>query len=64
MWVLSDTQDPGAAAQEEAAVAAFRAADRDPEQIRYRRRAENTGFKAGNVMEFLDHHAQGIDLML
>lgn len=64
LWVLSDTQDPVAAAAEEAAVAAFRAGDRDPGRVRYRRRAANTGFKAGNVMEFLDHHAAGIDLVL
>jgi membrane glycosyltransferase len=64
LWVLSDTQDPAAAAAEEAELAAFRAADRTPARIRYRRRAANTGFKAGNVMDFLDHHAEGIDLVL
>ena len=58
LWVLSDTQDPVAAAAEEAAVAAL------PIPVRYRRRVENTGFKAGNVMDFLDHHADGIDLVL
>jgi len=64
LWVLSDTQDPVAATTEAAAVAAFRAADGDPGRVRYRRRVENVGFKAGNVMEFLDHHADGIDLVL
>jgi membrane glycosyltransferase len=64
LWILSDTQDPAAAAAEEAELAAFRAADRNPGRIRYRRRAANTGFKAGNVMDFLDHHAEGIDLVL
>jgi len=54
-FILSDTQDVAAAAAEEAAITA---------PIRYRRRTENTGFKAGNVMEFLDHHADGFDLML
>lgn len=54
LWLLSDTQDPGLAAAEEFAVRAF-AAGRP--NVRYRRRAENTGFKAGNVMDFLDHHA-------
>ena len=66
LWILSDTQDPALAAAAEAAVAAFRAA-RPPEdaaRIRYRRRAANTGFKAGNVMDFLDHHAAGQELML
>jgi membrane glycosyltransferase len=52
--ILSDTNDASLAAAEAAAVAAFRAADRDPGRIRYRRRAVNIGFKAGNVMEFFD----------
>ncbi len=58
LWLLSDTADPGLAAAEEAAVAAFSAsrAGRAP-SIHYRRRADKTGFKAGNVMDFLDHHA-------
>jgi membrane glycosyltransferase len=64
LFVLSDTSDPAAIADEEQAVAAFRAGDRDPSRIHYRRRATNTGFKAGNVMEFLDHHADGFELML
>jgi membrane glycosyltransferase len=64
LWILSDTRDPALAAAEEAAVQALRDGDRDPARIRYRRRAENTGFKAGNVMDFLDHHAAGIDLVL
>jgi membrane glycosyltransferase len=64
LFVLSDTSDPAAAADEEQAVAAFCAGDRDPARIRYRRRAANTGFKAGNVMDFLDHHADGFELML
>lgn len=58
LFLLSDTQDPALAAAEEAAIAAF------PHPLRYRRRVENSGFKAGNVMEFLDHHAEGQDLVL
>ncbi|MBL6455441.1 glucans biosynthesis glucosyltransferase MdoH [Belnapia sp. T6] len=61
LWFLSDTQDPVLAAAEEAAIAGFRA--RYP-AARYRRRAGNAGFKAGNVMDFLDHHAGGAELML
>lgn len=59
LWLLSDTAGP--AAEEAAAVAAFRATY---QQTRYRRRAANTGFKAGNVMDFLDHHAGDHALML
>jgi membrane glycosyltransferase len=55
LWLLSDTQDPATAAAEAAAIEAF--ATSHPGRVRYRRRRENTGFKAGNVMDFLDHHA-------
>jgi membrane glycosyltransferase len=61
-FVLSDTADPPAVAAEEHALAALAQADRA--RIRYRRRADNTGFKAGNVMDFLDHYATGFDLLL
>ncbi len=60
--ILSDTAGP--ATEEEQAVAAFRAADRDPARIRYRRRTSNEGYKAGNVMDFLDHHADGFEVMV
>lgn len=56
-WILSDTQDADLAAVEAAEAAEFGRA-------RYRRRDGTAGFKAGNVMEFLDHHAQGCDLAL
>ena len=64
VFVLSDTRNGPAADAEEQAVATFRAEDREPARIHYRRRATNTGFKAGNVMEFLEHHAEGFELML
>lgn len=55
LWLLSDTHSAEAVAREEAAIEAFRAARVGrPIAVRYRRRALNTGFKAGNVMEFLD----------
>ena len=65
LWLLSDTQDPASASAEETAIAAFagtRAGRSVP--VRYRRREENTGFKAGNVMDFLDNHAEGLDFFL
>ncbi|TCZ66078.1 glucans biosynthesis glucosyltransferase MdoH [Roseicella aquatilis] len=64
LWFLSDTADPGAAAAEAAAINAFRAARPVGIPVQYRRRAENAGFKAGNVMDFLDHHAGDAQLML
>lgn len=50
--VLSDTDAPGIALKEEARVAQWRAA-RPNARIQYRRRTENTGYKAGNIAEFL-----------
>ncbi len=64
VFILSDTRDARAARSEKQAVARFRAEDRDPRRIRYRRRATTGGFKAGNIMEFLDRHADGFELML
>ena len=58
LWVLSDTPAGPAAAAEEAAIRAFAEGRTD---TNYRRRAVNDGFKAGNVMDFLDHHAEGLD---
>jgi membrane glycosyltransferase len=64
VYILSDTQDRRAAAAEQQQVAAFRAEDSDPRRIRYRRRTANTGFKAGNIMDFIDRHADGFELMV
>ena len=54
-FVLSDS-DAAREAAERAACAGAR--------VGYRRRADNAGFKAGNIMDFLDHGAGGFDLML
>ncbi len=51
--LLSDSNSEKAAAQEEAAIAAWRQRSSRPERIFYRRRTENSGFKAGNVREFV-----------
>jgi len=61
--MLSDTLAGEAAEAEEDAAAAF-AARHPPGAVRYRRRAVNTGWKAGNVMDFLDRHAEGFDFLL
>ncbi|ACA19112.1 glycosyl transferase family 2 [Methylobacterium sp. 4-46] len=52
--VLSDTDDPAIAAREEACLAAWRAAlpPAEAARLHYRRRAENAGFKAGNLQDF------------
>lgn len=50
--VLSDTDDADIARREEALVAAWQAQEAGTE-IRYRRRTDNSGFKAGNIAEFV-----------
>ena len=63
-FVLSDTNDAAVGAAEEAAVAAWKAADPDRERIVYRRRTDNTGYKAGNVRDFCARWGKDYALML
>jgi membrane glycosyltransferase len=63
-FILSDTSTPAVARAEEAAVAAWRAEAADPERIVYRRRAANSGFKAGNLRDFCETFGRDFDLML
>jgi membrane glycosyltransferase len=63
-YVLSDTSDPAIAAREERAVAAWRRASPRPERIVYRRRSENTGFKAGNLRDFCETFGRDHDVMI
>lgn len=63
-FVLSDTNDPAVAAAEERAVKAWKAADRDGDRIVYRRREQNTAFKAGNVHDFCERWGKDYALML
>jgi membrane glycosyltransferase len=52
-FVLSDTSDAAVAAEEESAVADWRAADADA-RLHYRRRRDNSGYKAGNIRDFCE----------
>lgn len=65
-FILSDTDHPGVAAAEEAAVAAWRRSvgDFDGARIIYRRREINEGFKAGNVRDFCVRWGGNYDFML
>ena len=63
-FVLSDTDRPEIAEVERAGVDAWRARDRAGVQIVYRRRADNTGYKAGNIAEFCAAFGRDFDLML
>ncbi len=62
LCVLSDTASDAVAAEEAEAVARLRG--QSGPAVLYRRRAVNTGYKAGNVMSFLDAHEGAFDLML
>ncbi|MFV0367561.1 MAG: glycosyltransferase, partial [Hyphomicrobiaceae bacterium] len=63
-FILSDTTDPASAAAEEAGVARWREETGAGDRIIYRRRAQNTGFKAGNVRDFCERWGQDFELML
>lgn len=54
--LLSDTVEPGLAAEERRAVEVL-ATRFGAARVAYRRRSDNAGFKAGNVMSFLDAQA-------
>jgi membrane glycosyltransferase len=63
-FILSDTSIADVAHAEEAAIEEWRGSTADPHRIVYRRRAQNTGFKAGNVREFCESHGRDYELML
>ncbi len=63
-FLLSDTNVADVAAVEAAAVAAWRAEAKDADRIVYRRRQDNTGFKAGNVRDICETYKREFDLML
>jgi membrane glycosyltransferase len=54
VYVLSDTDDAAVAVEEACAFASLAAAWRDRIAITYRRRPDNTGFKAGNIRDFCE----------
>ena len=58
--VLSDTDMPDIAAEEEAGIARWR----ETAPVFYRRRAENTGYKAGNIAEFVHRCGDDYDYFL
>jgi membrane glycosyltransferase len=61
--VLSDTDQPAIAMREEGGIAQWRLA-KPGVPIHYRRRTDNSGYKAGNIAEFLDEHGQNYDFFL
>ena len=63
LYVLSDTRDPARAAQEAAAFAALRARLPDA-RVHYRRRAENTDRKVGNLADWVTRWGGAHEAML
>lgn len=61
LYVLSDTSDADHAGNEEACFAALASRWRDRVGITYRRRAVNTGFKAGNIRDFCERWGSKYD---
>jgi membrane glycosyltransferase len=54
LYVLSDTSDAEIAGKEETCLATLTARWRERVGVTYRRRAVNTGFKAGNIRDFCE----------
>jgi membrane glycosyltransferase len=63
-FLLSDTNNPDVAVREEALAAAWAAETAEDGRITYRRRTDNTGYKAGNVRDFCERWGDRYELML
>ncbi len=63
-FILSDTNDDAVAVVEAKAFADWKASDKDGDRLIYRRRTDNTGYKAGNVRDFCDRWGRDFELML
>jgi membrane glycosyltransferase len=64
LFLLSDTQDPALIRAESEAVAALRARCAWPERLHYRRRRRNSGYKTGNLWDFIETHGDRFDHLL
>ncbi|MBA4612581.1 glucans biosynthesis glucosyltransferase MdoH [Stappia taiwanensis] len=64
IYVLSDTDQPEIAAREEAVFAALHDRWTGHIDIFYRRRSDNSGFKAGNIRDFCERWGAGHDYAL
>jgi membrane glycosyltransferase len=62
--VLSDSAKPALVAAEEAAIATWRRSLIDPDRVTYRRRTDNSGFKAGNIRDFVLKRGDDYDFMI
>ncbi|TLY66434.1 MAG: glucans biosynthesis glucosyltransferase MdoH [Gammaproteobacteria bacterium] len=63
-FILSDTRDPGIAAEEEAMWQRFVARHRAAGRVFYRRRRDRSDHKAGNIADFVRRWGAGYDYMI
>ena len=63
-FLLSDTNDETVAAREELLAREWALETGDPSRVIYRRRTDNTGYKAGNVRDFCERWGDRYELML
>lgn len=64
LFVLSDTTNDAIAAEEAAGIEVLREVLGIGERLHWRRRARNTGRKAGNIMDWVDTHGARFDHMI
>jgi len=64
LYVLSDTSMSDIALQEQRMVARLRERFQDQMEVTYRRRTDNTGFKAGNIEDFCERWGDDHDFAL
>ncbi len=64
VFLLSDSNRPEIVAAEQYGIAQWRREDHRPARLHYRRRDENTGFKAGNLWDFVERWGDGFDYMV
>ncbi|WP_306113620.1 MULTISPECIES: glucans biosynthesis glucosyltransferase MdoH [unclassified Roseovarius] len=64
LFILSDTNDPAIGEQEERAYFALRASCPEGVRVHYRRRAENTDKKVGNLSDWIGNWGAAYDAML
>ncbi|RDD62939.1 glucans biosynthesis glucosyltransferase MdoH [Ferruginivarius sediminum] len=64
VFLLSDSTDPAIRAAEEARFADWRHADGQPARLHYRHRPDNTGFKAGNLWDFVETWGDDFEYMV
>ena len=59
IFLSSDSRDERLSARERALFAAWKSSDRRPSRLHYRRRGDNTRFKAGNIIAHSGEHQGG-----